>query len=385
MGPSVTFRLAGVYVRCPLATIIGLVVLLFGLGTEARLRNVADVAWFSLSVALSFATIGVHEIARTLAFGWMGCRTRRNELTIAGGSPWLDDRTNSPVHEVVAGLVGLTAAAVTAGAALLASLSSPEASMAHRWLHAWWLLAAATAIVQLLPALPMDAGRLLRALVWYVSGSPLRGARVATVYGQLLAVGMIAGGCLMLASGGRWPFWGFGAIVLGYQTIVASARATADFALQAAGNDISLGQLNIVAAQHIEGSSSLVAVAECLTQPGAQRWLLVNGDASQPAGIIQWSDLRATPRRHWGKRRAHDAAQPLELLPRIDARQSATTSLFQLESLGESRLVVVTLTTAHEPIMSVTVIDARSLRSALFERIRAETNATEPVTQEVRP
>src|SRR4051794_17049194 len=149
MGPSLSFRLAGVVVRCPIVTPIVIAVLLHGFGADHLLS-------FAYALPLVAGAIAMHELARVRAFAAFGVSTRRIELAIAGGSPWLDDLANRPVAEAAGGTAGLLAIALAAGMALFArSLLDRDGTLGEA-LDAIVPLLSAVAVVQALPALPLD-------------------------------------------------------------------------------------------------------------------------------------------------------------------------------------------------------------------------------------
>ena len=56
-------------------------------------------------------------------------------------------------------------------------------------------------VLNILPALPLDGGRMARAIVWRLTGDRLRATRFAARAGQTLAYAMIGAGLLVLATG----------------------------------------------------------------------------------------------------------------------------------------------------------------------------------------
>jgi CBS domain-containing protein len=66
-----------------------------------------------------------------------------------------------------------------------------------------WLLLLNVAILvfNLVPAFPLDGGRIARALVWWRTGSKQRGTQVAAQLGQGFAIVLAGGGILLMLSG----------------------------------------------------------------------------------------------------------------------------------------------------------------------------------------
>lgn len=64
------------------------------------------------------------------------------------------------------------------------------------------------AVFNLVPGFPLDGGRVLRAVLWYVTGSFSRATRIAARSGQIIGYGLIFGGIWTALVTGKWFSYG---------------------------------------------------------------------------------------------------------------------------------------------------------------------------------
>jgi Zn-dependent protease len=168
-----------------------------------------------ITVLLFFVSLIVHELGHALVARRQGIEVRRIDLFLFGGITQMSRDTSSPAEELkvaAAGPAGTLAFAVVCAVVDLAIVGP------HRLLHAIlldgtvritpvllslsWLLLLNVAILvfNLVPAFPLDGGRIARALVWWRTGSKQRGTQVAAQLGQGFAI-VLAGGILLMLSG----------------------------------------------------------------------------------------------------------------------------------------------------------------------------------------
>ncbi|QQR73971.1 MAG: site-2 protease family protein [Holophagales bacterium] len=170
-------------------------------------------AFFGVVLMLAlFACVALHELGHALAARHYGIATREILLSPLGGIAFLARAARRPIEELVIALAGPAVNVAIAMALALLIGVAPAALPAEAtgllradeggpslgtFLH--WLLGVNISLVlfNLLPAFPMDGGRVLRALLAFRFGW-LRGTRWAAAVGQGLAV---AGGAWALFSG----------------------------------------------------------------------------------------------------------------------------------------------------------------------------------------
>lgn len=353
MGPSRSLRLGGTLVRCHLATLVTLALLAFGV---ARSHGAAWPATVVAALTL-LAAVLFHEGVRAAVYHACGVTTRRIDLLVAGGSPWLRDLDACPRADLLAGAAGLALSALYALPELLVLLGEQPRRGNGDWARIAPPLLLGVGLAQALPALPMDAGRLLRALAWELTGGVFQATRAVAIYGHLISAALIAGGTAVLIGAGDKPYWGFAAIVLGLQLVFAGAGAVRDGLVQETGRAIPLAELPL--------AQPLAVPATAPADPGVEGpWLVIGSAAGEPVGVVVMSDLRRLPRRQWHLRAWSDLARPIADLPAIDPAATATATLYALEALPTR---VARLAAAEPPRL----LDTAALAAALLERAAA--------------
>lgn len=184
-----------------------------------------------------FGSIVLHELGHAFAALRNGIGISSIQLWIFGGMARMDRESPSPAAEfkvAVAGplvtlaiVVVLTVAGLAAvGAAefrqavLVESGSGVSGAMALiGWLASINLL---VLVFNLLPAFPMDGGRIVRAIAWWRTGDRNSATRFAANLGRVFGYLFIGGGLLLIANGDA-----FGGIWLALIGVVINSSAKA--------------------------------------------------------------------------------------------------------------------------------------------------------------
>ena len=173
-----------------------------GSDTTAYLTAVA-------SALLLFASIVVHELGHALAARRHGIEVAGITISPLGGFALMSRESRTPREELeVAGagpLATLTIVVVSvlAGFALVgphrfvdAALLATSGDVTPVLLTLGFLVTMNLIVLvfNLVPAYPLDGGRIVRALVWRITGDRNRGTRVAARLGQVFSIVLIGGG-----------------------------------------------------------------------------------------------------------------------------------------------------------------------------------------------
>jgi Zn-dependent protease len=192
---------------------------------RTELQSTDTVAYVTtvVTVLLFYASLIFHELAHALVARRHGIEARRIDLFLFGGLAQMSRDTNSPKEEFQIAAAGPAATLAFVVVCLVVDLAIVGP---HRLLHAAvldgtvritpvllslsWLLYINILILafNLVPAFPLDGGRIARAIVWKRTGNKTTGTRAAARMGQYFAYFLGAAGLFILIDwrsfGGLW-------------------------------------------------------------------------------------------------------------------------------------------------------------------------------------
>ncbi|AZI57908.1 site-2 protease family protein [Nakamurella antarctica] len=189
-----------------------------------------------LAMALQISVL-IHELGHCVAATRLGVEVREVRLFILGGVSEIGRSLRTAREEALIAVAGPVVSVALAG--IFFSILPLTTSYTI-----WWLLALAVAwsntiiaVFNLLPALPLDGGRVLRAGMWQRMGTKSAGTRAAVGGGYVVAAGLVAWGGYQIAGGGREGLLqAIVAVALAY-FVASGARAEG---AEAAGSDGSM-------------------------------------------------------------------------------------------------------------------------------------------------
>ncbi|CAL9628519.1 hypothetical protein SUDANB105_06022 [Streptomyces sp. enrichment culture] len=156
----------------------------------------------SLFFAVAFyASVLVHELAHTVAAIRFKLPVRRIQLQFFGGVSEIEKEAETPGREFVLAFVGPLLSLVLAGVFYVAMLAVEPGTVPGVLLAGLMISNLIVAVFNLLPGLPLDGGRMLRAVVWKITGRPMSGTIAAAWVGRALAVSVLIGLPLLTQSG----------------------------------------------------------------------------------------------------------------------------------------------------------------------------------------
>ncbi|WP_432716023.1 site-2 protease family protein [Streptomyces salinarius] len=148
----------------------------------------------SLFFAVAFyASVLVHELAHTVAALRFKLPVRRIQLQFFGGVSEIEKEAETPGREFMLAFVGPLLSLVLSGVFYAALLPVEPDSVPGVLLAGLMVSNLIVAVFNLLPGLPLDGGRMLRAVVWKLTGKPMSGTVAAAWVGRALAIAVLIG------------------------------------------------------------------------------------------------------------------------------------------------------------------------------------------------
>nr|WP_199828456.1 site-2 protease family protein [Streptomyces sp. WM6372] len=184
-----------VYVSPSWFLVAALITWVFGDQLDRVLPDLGPARYLvSLFFAVAFyASVLVHELAHTVAALRFKLPVRRIQLQFFGGVSEIEKESETPGREFVLAFVGPLLSLVLAGAFYLGMELVDPASVPGVLLAGLMISNLLVAAFNLLPGLPLDGGRMLRAVIWGITGKPMTGTVAAAWVGRGLAVAVLIG------------------------------------------------------------------------------------------------------------------------------------------------------------------------------------------------
>jgi Zn-dependent protease len=323
MTASIRFgRIAGIPVGASWSALLIALLFAWSLGGDllpAQVPGLVPAAYWLAGAAgagLFLASLLAHEIGHALVARRAGLRVRGITLWLLGGVAQLEDEPASPRDELRVAIIGPAISLALAGAfgVAAAALSVVGAPALLVVMAAWLALGnVALGVFNLLPAAPLDGGRVLRGLLWRRHGNRVRAAVTATRAGVWVGTGLVAYGLL-----GAFTGWGIGTLwtaLVGWFLVIA-ARQERELALLGGGLDRGLRAAQVMTPAPAVAPAwfTVDAFLRTYVEPWQAAALPLRGFDGHPAGVVTAAALYAVPadRRHIV--RAGDVAIPMSAL-----------------------------------------------------------------------
>jgi Zn-dependent protease len=324
-------RIFGVpLVVSPMWLFLVVAVTTYGAGVIKDNIAISDGGAFVVALAvvlLMYLSVLLHEASHVVVARALGLRVGRVVLQLLGAVSEVLDEPGTPAREYLVAAVGPLTSVLLAGVSAAIAPAFPDHSIG-------WLLATTTATINgvvaafnLLPGMPLDGGRLLRAAIWHYTGDKLRAQEISGWVGRGIAVATFAFALVEPSLFHNDD----GVTVLYLGAVAAFIYINASVSINQAHNHSVVPQLQIGRlvrpAITVEPQMPLAEAVRRAREAGA-RALVVVDSRDRWSGIVSEAAVQATPpeRQPWIS--VSDLARPVEaglvLSPGLDGEALMT-------------------------------------------------------------
>ncbi len=290
-----------------------------------------------VAALLFFASVLLHELGHAWQARREGIEIDGITLWLFGGVAQFKTRFPSAGAEFRIAVAGpLVSLILGVGFVLLALLGLPSAvDGVAAWLG---YINLSLLVFNLIPALPLDGGRVLHAALWRTRGDPVWATRVAARIGQGFGYLLIALGIAMFIFQGS--FSGAWLAFVGWFLLQAAGAEARYISTEAALGGLRVRDLMVRNPVTVDGD---LTVGQFMDDVAWSRRFTTYPvvDAGRPIGLLAFSSVAAVPRREWDSRRVRDVMIPLDSVPLFDEDTTAVDALAGLSSPGSNRGLVV--------------------------------------------
>ncbi|MGQ9425358.1 M50 family metallopeptidase [Gilvimarinus sp. F26214L] len=312
------------------------------------------------AAVLLFASVLIHEFSHALMARRYGTLVERITLFIFGGMAHMEDEPKhwraelliaivGPITSIVLGVLFFLAAGFSLDSSGLENLTPEEmlSSMGALPTLLFWAgnVNIILAIFNLVPAFPLDGGRVLRAIFWGATGNYVRSTEWAASGGRLFGWLLMTAGIAMIL-GISVPFFGSGLaggiwlVFIGWFLARVAMVSYQEASVKESLARVTVGEIMRSDFAALSPESTVEDLVENYLLPKGQRGFPVL-DQQRLVGMVSFEDVRQVPRGKWANTRVADIMTRQDRLLTLEAGDDSFKALARLSSAGVNQMPVL--------------------------------------------
>jgi Zn-dependent protease/CBS domain-containing protein len=331
-----------------------------------------------LSAFLLFGSVLVHELAHSIVAKRNGLQIGRITLYLFGGVSEMTEEppnANLELKMAAAGpLTSIVIALILGALWYVANSAGASILFAGPLLYAF-LINLIVAAFNLIPAFPLDGGRILRSILWHFNNDVLKATKIASTVGRIFAYLMMFGGIVLFLFTGD-IFDGVWLVLIGW---FISSGATSELRQQIVQEDLAPLKVRDIMTRTVDSVSPDMTANDLSIQFMERKhngFPVMEGD--ELVGCVTMHDLRHAGKESWNTLRVRDIMVPKDKVITVRESDPAKKAL-QLMSQNKIGRVFVLVDTGSKLAGIVTRTDImktiemrESSRSGAFGSAQSE-------------
>lgn len=278
---------------------------------------------------LFFASVVAHELAHSIVSIAFGIPVKSITLFLFGGVSQISREAARPRSELIMAAAGpatsLAIAAFFGAISFITSGFSEHLSALAAWLG---IINVALALFNMVPGFPLDGGRVLRAILWGMTGNYKRATRIASLSGQGVAYLLIFAGVYLMLRGnlpnGLWL------MLIGWFLENAASASYRQVELREALQGYKAAELMTQDCPSVPRDLTLGDLVRRHIFLTGRRCFLVSGDG-RLEGMVTLREVKKVPQERWDTMTVAQAMLPAEKLHVARYDEDALTILERMD------------------------------------------------------
>ncbi len=302
----------------------------------------------ALSVSLLFAlSVLAHELAHALLIRRFGSKVTTVMLFFFGGVTLADGEPKRPLHEFIVAIAGplvsVLLSLVFFAAAFPLGLDPNHPTAVAIAAVLLGILNFAMGAFNLLPGLPLDGGKALRAIAWGLGHDPYKADRIAAIGGQVVGGIIIAAGLIL---GAIWkdPVFAMFTAYVGWMLLQQARYTYRDMVGKRMMSDTPVREAMMPLDNQVPPSLTLDEAVHRFVVGRTSlesRLQLVVGLGGTVMGMIAPADISRVPREQWSSTTVREKMNPVGQIVSVGADASLLEALLIMEK-AHAQLALVT-------------------------------------------
>ena len=295
--------------------------------------------WFmgATTAIMLFASVLLHELGHSVVALQYKVPVRSINLFLFGGVAQIGAEPPSAIADFLIALAGPLVSLVLAGffciVQFLVAGSEPLLGLARYLAY----INVALVLFNLIPGYPLDGGRVLRAVVWAISGHMRRATLIAANVGRFFAFMLIFAGIWQMFTGNFG-----GGIWIAFIGWFLDSAASAQVQQVMFRGLLSGHKVSQAMSTHCPVVSADLTIQELIDEhilnSGQRCYLVRRGEDT--VGLVTLHRIKGVPRNEWVRTSAAQVMLPLEELKRIDPDAELSVALQEMDRDGVNQLPV---------------------------------------------
>ncbi len=291
-----------------------------------------------ITTLIVFASVLTHEFGHSLVALSEGIPIKKITLFIFGGVAQMESEPNTPSTEfkvTAAGPITSLLIALLTGAIYYLMLT-PGLLISESILFVA-RVNLIMAVFNMVPAFPLDGGRLFRSVVWYFSKNMITATRISVGFGSFLSFLIMALGFAMIFFQGN--ILGLWLIFIGWMIYQAGQSSYSQLVFKETFAGMKVSELMSKELQTISPDATLDELADAFLHYKYGAFPVVYGSTTH--GIVSLQNMKDIPREKWAETRVSQILTPLKETMVLKPGSDAAEVMMRMATENTGRALVM--------------------------------------------